>query len=659
MIVCLLASAPSGRAAGADGPSVAAGVAAASRYVSGASCAPLRQVERWVAASAGDSSLRRELETELVNLLNSESASYEARRFACYQLAVIGSERCLPALTRSLRTPDTAGIACLALANIPGERTDAVLRDAAAKLTGTPRIEALKTLGTRRDAAAVPLLIRAAVETNTAVAEVAIIALGRIASPSALTNLAKMRADPRPGMTAIVDEATLTAAERLAEAGDRSQAERLRLGLLGVMVSPALRRGALIALFGMDSDAGLARIFEVLDTQDRVLKPVAIARVPALPDKQATPRLAARLPGLDPADQVLLIEALAERGDPAARPEVVGLLASGDPAVRGAAVDALGTLGDASTVPSLCRLFQTAQTPAETRRIELALARLPGGEAADRALMARLRDRMAVPRIPVLSALVRRGSRTALPMLLTEAASTDPATARLAFQGLNRAAVADDLPALLDALGNLQAADARDECETSVAQALERLAPPSRRSQTLRDAIARAGSPQARNAFVRLLPVAGDKRALESAQAALEDPPTRDAALYALSIWPDPAAWDTLVDSYGRAATDGQRARLLQGMVRLAVEANAQPTPALIERYRRLFALAKDDGDRKRILGGLSGCHDPGALDLAVAQLGAAGVRAEAVQAVQTIAGAIRTQHPQAAQAALDRLNSP
>jgi HEAT repeat protein len=660
--LALLAGRPAGATAAPAGerPSdVVAVVAAAGRYQSGASTAPLRQIETWVAAATDDAALRRELEKELASLLMSETATYEARRFACSQLAVIGAEGCLPALARLLRNEAMVDIACLALANIPHERAGEVLRNAVANAQGNARAQVLKTLGTRRDAAAVPLLARAVAEDDPAVVGAAIAALGRIANPAALGVLAGLRADARASVAGAAREATLVAAERLAETGKRGQAEGLFVELLAPEVAPGLRCGALTGLLRLDSDGGVARIAEVLNTQDAALKPVAIAHIARLEARVATRKFAAWLPGLAPADQVLLIAALAERGDPAARPAVAGLLGSPDGAVRWAAAEALGSLGDASNVPALCRFLADAATPAEGRRIEWVLSRLAGGETVDRALMTWLRDRKAAPKAPVLSALVRRGSRVAMPLLRVEAGSEDPALARLAFQGLSRLAVPEDLPDLLEALGGLRAAAVEDEAAANVARALERLVPPERRSALIRTALGRTAAPEVRSRYVRLLPAGADGPGLAAVEAALTDTGTRAAALQALADWPDRAAWDGLFKLYetsGGGLTGGERAGVLRGLVRLAGEEAAQRPAEGIERYRRLLAAATSDADRKAILGGLGACPDVGALQLAVEQLGNAGVRAEAAAAVRSIAEAIRASEPAAAQAALDRL---
>ena len=76
--------------------------------------------------------------------------------------------------------------------------------------------------------------------------------------------------------------------------------------------------------------------------------------------------------------------------------------------------------------------------------------------------------------------------------------------------------------------------------------------------------------------------------------------------------------------------------------MRLAGDLNAKPDPELIKRYRQLLAGARDDDERKLILGILAGVAHPEALDLALSLLSQAGVRAETELAVKKIAASIK-----------------
>lgn len=157
-----------------------------------------------------------------------------------------------------------------------------------------------------------------------------------------------------------------------------------------------------------------------------------------------------------------------------------------------------------------------------------------------------------------------------------------------------------------------------------------------------------------------MLPRCGDAQALallKSAQAD-PDPRVRDTAVRALAEWPDASAWEPLVGVYRRGATEAIHGLALRGLVRLAGEENAHPNAMLFDRYRQLLDGAHTDADLRLILGALGGVADPKALPLVLPLLANAGVRPEAEVAVRKIAESIKAKHPQAAQEALQKLQS-
>jgi HEAT repeat protein len=73
----------------------------------------------------------------------------------------------------------------------------------------------------------------------------------------------------------------------------------------------------------------------------------------------ATQRFAAMLPKFPAEAQIGLLDALADRGDKAARPAVLELLSASDSAVRIAALRALGSLGEPADAPRLLEALRS------------------------------------------------------------------------------------------------------------------------------------------------------------------------------------------------------------------------------------------------------------------------------------------------------------
>jgi HEAT repeat protein len=619
---------------------------------------PLRQIEALVGSSVADPTLRSELESALTQLL-APTSTFEARRFACTQLAIIGTDASLPALARMLDDPESVGIACLAIGSRPSAKADEILRQALASATGPVRQQVIGTVGVRRDPLAVRTLAELARADDPLTARAAISALGHIANSVALTELAALRRQGNPGQAEAAVQASLVAADKAVRQGDSATATAIYNELLADTQPAQVRRAAFEGLLRLDADGGEKRILEALRRPDPTLKPSAISRVPALKSPAASGLVAREMLNLAAPEQVLLIQALAMRNDADARSAIQQQLDSGDPTVRLASISALGRAGDAATVPVLVRALAGHPDPDAQKAVELALASLGGGDDVDKALMAQVLSRVPGPKAPILGALVRRANPLAMRIFVAQAGGTDPTMAKLAFQGLSRIAKPEDTPRLLAALSNLQAADTREEAQAYIGQALSRLNDAAKNSSAVREALHRAKTVAARCSLLSLLVICPDPPALETVTAALTDgnPQVKNTALRTLADWPDTAAWDTLATLYREAASEPERAVAFRGLARLLGEGNGQPNDRLITRYRDLLATAKAENDRKLVLGALGGCAHPEALRLAVSLLGDADVSAEARAAVKKIAEAIKPQYPQAAEEALKQLN--
>src|ERR1035441_9995400 len=152
-------------------------VAEAATYQPGQSREAFRRIEELVRQpSAG---ARKHLEAGLGPPL-APTSTFEARRFACKQLGIIGSKSALPALGELLKSEETAGIACLALTTYPSGKADDILRAALPSARGAARIQIISTLGDRRDAKAVKLLTQLAGDADSSVAKAALASLGKV-----------------------------------------------------------------------------------------------------------------------------------------------------------------------------------------------------------------------------------------------------------------------------------------------------------------------------------------------------------------------------------------------------------------------------------------------------------------------------------------------
>jgi len=652
--ICLVVAPEAFCARSATPAEIAGVVSSAATYEPGQSREPLRRIEEWVGQSVSDGATRKAIEAGLVQLL-APSATFEARRFACKQLGIIGSKAALPALAPLLRSDETASIACLAISTYPPGSADEMLRDALGSAPNAARIQIINTLGDRRDKDSVKLLAQWASAADPSVAEASIAALGKIGNEDAWKALTGLRkAAPSP-IDPVLTEAAIRCAAALAASGDDKLATAAYQSLLLPSQPPYVRRAAMQGLLQLDRDQGELRILQAVRGSDAAVKPVAIAAVPCLRSKRASEKFASELPRLQPQEQVWLIDSLVLRADPAARSAIAQSLAAPDPEVRRAAIAALGRVGDASSVALFARVLASSDDAEERRTIESALIGLSGGPAIDKAILGELNQSSSTARASLIGVLARRQGPVANPVFFEEADNADPVVAQAAFRALAKTAGASDLSAVLRKLLAVRDAAVRAEAENAAAQVIGKLDDAPSRSAAVLDALRRAQGDDSIIALLRLLPRCGDAQALVVLKAAQQDSSARvrETAVRALAEWPDTSAWDVLVGIYRQGSTETLRSLALRGLVRLVGDGNAHPDAILMERYRQLLSASRGDADLKLILGALGAAAHADALQLASPLLANAGTRPEAEAAVRKIAESIKAQHPEAAREAL------
>ncbi len=114
-------------------------------------------IDNLIVAARGGADKLAEIEQALLEVLQSD-AKLPAKEYACRQLALIGTARCVPVLAEMLSDTDLSDCARFALEAIPDGSVDDALRAALAEASGNLRVGIVNTLGERRDRKAVPAL---------------------------------------------------------------------------------------------------------------------------------------------------------------------------------------------------------------------------------------------------------------------------------------------------------------------------------------------------------------------------------------------------------------------------------------------------------------------------------------------------------------------
>ena len=604
------------------------------------------------AATSGRPAERKELAARLAAVLVSPVPA-GAKDLACRQLSTVGTAAEVPALARLLPDEKLSHIARYALERIPGPAADDALRQALGRVQGKLLIGVVNSLGTRRDEKAVGPLAELLGNADPAVAEAAAAALGKI-GPAAADVLEKALADAPAGVRPVVAESCLCCAEGLLAQGRTQQAARLydRVAEAAVLLPDRLAaiRGAVLAR----KSAGAPLLIEQLRADDGRRFALALGLVREMPGTEITNAVAAQLGALPPDRQLLLVPALADRGDRAALPSVLRLAGQGPSKVRAASILALVKLGDASAVPLLLKAASGSDADV-AQAARAALAAIPGKEV-DAAILKLSDAAEAGPRRAAIDAIGQRHVADAVPALVKAAADTDPAIRRSAVKALGEMAQLQDLPALAELLVKAKAAEEVAAVEEALGSACGKIPDKDAIAQKLLPAWTQTAG-ESKAAVVRVLGRVGGAKALEMVRAALPDAQeqVRDAALRVLADWPDAAALTELARLAKTSADRKYKVLALRGWIRLLGQSDL-PAASKLAMCREALASADRDEEKKLVLGALGRVPTAGALALVVPYVGNPVTQSEAAAAAVAIAEKIVETRPAEVAEAMEKV---
>ena len=210
-----------------------------------------------------------EKEKELIALLRSEAPSAD-KALACKHLAVHGTANAVPDLARLLENPQLSSWARIALEVIPGPEADAALRQATNSITGLLLVGTINSIGVRRDAAAVDLLIVRLNDADAEVASAAAVALGRIGNAAAAKGLSPLLATAPAAVRPAVAEGLILCAEHAVAGGKFEDAvalyDQVRKADVHRQRTLEATRGAILA---RKPEAGIELLLVQLKSNDR------------------------------------------------------------------------------------------------------------------------------------------------------------------------------------------------------------------------------------------------------------------------------------------------------------------------------------------------------------------------------------------------------
>ncbi len=617
---------------------------ALAKYEFGQGRLALETVLNAVHAANSDAALKQKLETRFDEML-AGAAPIDAKRFIGRQLAVMGTAASVPALTGLLGNAETADFALRALEGIPAPEAAAALRDALKTLPDAMKLGPITELARRGDKDAVPGLIELMGAQDKAVANAAIYALGSIGGEAACQAPHGAFASAAPELKAAVADACLSCAAGL---GDVAWLQEL-----AAAGQPGhIRAAALSGLIQAQPKDALAQIVAALGDPDRELVHVAAGYVRdqrVLPGAGATKAIADMLAKATPENQIMLIDALADRNDSAAGAAVRAAADSSDEAVRLAALKALGRLGDARCTEMLLKLSVEGSGDLK-RTARTSLSTLPGRDVNPELLRIAKRGKDEL-RVEAVRALTDRRAVEMKGELLGLA--KNEVVRSEVFKAMQAMADESDLPPLFAALEQAKDDAGRQPVENAITAVCERIVKEEVRADAVLAKLAATQAPELRLSLIRILGGVPNAKSLETLRAALQDADAqvRLAALNKLGAWPNAAPLDDLKAAAAAPKSDEERAEAVKGYIRLLRAVSDRPVAELVARYAEVLGMLKNAGEKKAALSGLAGVPASKALELAQQLQADPEVAGEAGNAALKIAQSIAGAYPDKAKA--------
>jgi len=351
------------------------------------------------------------------------------------------------------------------------------------------------------------------------------------------------------------------------------------------------------------SDDLVQFVVQLLGDKDKDMRALGLEQVRSeAHGEAATRQFAAQLPKLPPDVQIALLNALADRGDAAARSAILDLVAaSQDEPVRIAAIQALSFLGESTDLRLLLQ-YLTEGSAAEQAAARASLARLPG-ESVSKALAAEMGEASASLRVTLIEILATRRAFNTAVDLLPAAVDADVPVRSAAIAALAQLAGPEHIPGMVQGVLVARKGHERDAAEKAVMTVCRRITNTQQQAEPLlavMDTLSETDS----TALLPALGRVGGSAALKRVKVAINtsDPALHEAGLRALCNWPNASVAPELIKIIQTDENPEHRIVALRALIRIAPLPNGRSENAKLELLKDAMTLCTRDTERHLVL---------------------------------------------------------
>lgn len=594
---------------------------------------------------------KKKLEKRLVATLEYARSSFACKQFCCRMLRRIGTCYSVSALADLLDEPELSHMARYALQRMPCDDVDPVLRSALDRVGPGLKVGIISSIGARGDRKAVPALAELLDDDNTEVIHAAIDALARIGGQDADDALAG--ADMPESLQDDLQQARVACADAMLAEDRKADAREIYRELFDDSSIGTVRGSALRGLVRSGAEESTDMLLEAVESGSPYLQRAAARFLHRIEGADISKALAAQLPDLNAETKVMVISALAKRGDRVAASAVANALNSDNTEVRRAALDAMAALGGPEQVKVLADI--AAGDGKDSQIAFQSLVRLTGKDVNDSIVsLMESTDVDTDVRTVLVRAAAKRGIREAVPALMEMARGDDEGLRRQAMQSLAQLARAEDARKLIDLLTET----GENAVESAVVAACKDIEGQSQRVRPVLNALENVEEPEVKASLIRILGQLGGKSALQAITDAVdsEQKEVRTTAVRTLSDWGTTEPAGTLLDVARDNPGDVTGILALRGYISMVGAAKELSAAEKLERYKKAMEAAARASEKKRVLSGVGQLSSPAALNFLGGYLHQNNVRREAQTAYMNVAKKIAVSNPERAREALKRL---
>jgi len=353
--------------------------------------------------------------------------------------------------------------------------------------------------------------------------------------------------------------------------------------------------------------------------------------------EESTLKFAALLPKFPAETQIGLLSALADRGDTAAAPAVRELLSkTSDESVRSAAIKALGALGGTSDLNLFIQLLSQGSEPVR-KAARASLVALPTD--ATNTMVATLKDSPAATRVALIEVLTARRAHDAVAAILEIAAADDASVRQAAVSALIELADAKDVPQMITLMLKAPSALEREAAERAIATVCQRNPDKQVQAEPVLEAMKKLKDSEREILFSTLGRIGGPS-VLKVVDDSLQSsrPQLREAAIRALSNWPDGSVVSRLLQVARTDERADERTLALKALIRIAPLADERDDRRRLDTVRTVFVMCGSDAERRLVLDRAKAIRNIGTLRFVVPFLDQPSLAQQACQTVVELA---------------------